>query len=86
MNEELLKFDGFDEAIIGVCMTWHGNMMVERIVYDGNKLKELIMSDGECSEEEAQEYIDFNMIGAYVGDSTPIIMWTATAEELDERA
>ena len=86
MNEDLLKLDGFDEAIIGVCLTWHGNMMVERIVYDGNKIKELLMSDGECSEEDAQEHIDFNIIGGYVGDSTPIVMWPATAEQIDDGA
>lgn len=84
MNEELLKLDGFDEAIIGVCMTWHGNMMVERIVYDGRAITKALTNNG-MSEEEAQEHIDFNIVGAYVGDATPIVMWPATAEELDER-
>lgn len=85
MNEDLLKFDGFDEAIIGVCVTWHGKMLVERIVYNGKMLMEKLMSNG-MSEEEASEYIDFNMLGSYVGDSTPAIMWPATAQEIDERS
>ena len=83
MNINLLKIDGFDEAIIGVCMTWHGNMLVERIVYDGNKLVSLVIGNSDMKEEEAQEYIDFNIIGAYVGDATPVVMWHATAEEID---
>ena len=84
MNEELLKLDGFDTAIIGVCMTWHGNMMVERIIYDGIAITKAL-TDGGMSEEEAQEHIDFNIVGAYVGDATPIVMWPATAEEINER-
>jgi hypothetical protein len=88
LNEDLLKIEGFDEAVIGTCMTWHGSMLVERIVYDGTKLIELLMSDGEMTteEEEANEYIDYNIIGAYVGDTTPIVMWPATAKELDENS
>lgn len=84
MNEELLMIDGFDEAIIGVCMTWHGDMMVERIVYNGNILRDILVKEG-ASEEEAQEYIDFNIIGAYMGDSTPVVVWPATPEEINER-
>ena len=85
MNDDLLKFDGFDDAIIGVCVTWHGNMLVERIIYNGKKILDQLMADG-MSEEEASEHIDFNMLGAYVGESTPAIMWPATAKEIDERS
>lgn len=85
MSSELLKLDGFDKAVVGVCMTWHGDMMVERIVYDGPTIASILMEDG-TTEEEAQEYIDFNIIGAYVGDATPIVMWPATAEQLDENS
>ena len=85
MNDDLLKFDGFDDAIIGVCVTWHGNMLVERIIYNGKKILDQLVADG-MSEEEASEHIDFNMLGAYVGESTPAIMWPATAKEIDERS
>lgn len=85
MNEDLLKIDGMDTAIIGVCMTWHGNMLVERIVYDGNKIAEKLVSHG-MNQEDTQEYIDFNIIGAYGGESTPVVMWPATAEEINERS
>jgi len=84
LNEELLKLDGFDVAIIGVCMTWHGNMLVERIIYDGNKIGEILEKQS-MEKEDVQEYIDYNIIGAYVGDATPIVMWPATAEQINER-
>lgn len=84
MNEDLLKIDGMDKALIGVCMTWNGHMLVERLVYDGQIITETLSEQG-MSEEEAQDYIDFNIIGAYVGDSTPIVMWPTTMEEINER-
>jgi hypothetical protein len=54
-------------------------------VYNGRVITEILIEKG-MSEEDAQEYIDFNIVGAYVGDSTPIVMWPATMEELDERS
>jgi hypothetical protein len=84
LNDDLLKITGMDSAVIGICMTWHGNMLVERIIYDGKQVTAILQGQG-MSEEEAQEYIDFNIIGAYAGESTPIIMWPSTLDEIDER-
>ena len=85
MNDDLLKFDGFDDAIIGVCVTWHDEMLVERLVYNGKKILEQLQAQG-MSEEEASDHIDFNLLGVYMGESTPAIMWPATAKEIDERS
>jgi hypothetical protein len=60
-------------------------MLVERLVYNGHLITEVLVEKG-MAEEDAQEYIDFNIVGAYVGDSTPIVMWPVTVEELDERS
>ena len=35
MNDDTLTIDNYDFALIGMCMTWHGNMLVERCIYDG---------------------------------------------------
>lgn len=78
-----MKIDGMDDAFVGVCMTWNGNMLVERVVYDGRQITDILTRDG-MSSEEAQDYIDFNIIGAYVGDSTPIVMWPCSAGEFNE--
>jgi len=85
LNEDLLKIDGMDKALLGICMTWNDHVLVERLVYNGRVITEILIKKG-MSEEDAQEYIDFNIVGAYVGDSTPIVMWLATMEELDERS
>lgn len=75
MNNDTLLIDNHEFALIGMCMTWHGNMLVERAIYDGPMIVEAMVEQDGMTEEEAIEYIDFNIVGAYVGENTPIIMW-----------
>ena len=76
MDEPLLKITGkkYDKAIAGIASVWQGNHRVETLIYSGHKLVEVFMEDG-MNEEEAMEWISFNIEGAYLGASTPIIMW-----------
>lgn len=63
-DENFLKADGFDEAIIGI----DENSM--RLIYSVSKCIEVLMRD--MSEEDAIEHFSFNVSGGYVGDKTPI--------------
>ena len=63
-EEDILKADGFDEAIIGI----ETNEM--RLIYSVSKCIEILCRD--MDEEEAVEFFDFNVRGIYVGDKTPI--------------
>jgi hypothetical protein len=63
---ELLKADGFDDAVIGI------ELKNYRLVYDINKMIETLMVRDEMSEDEAIEYIEFNVIGAHIGEQTPL--------------
>jgi len=63
-EEEFLKADGFDEAILGVDDT------SMRLIYSVSKCIEILMKD--MSDEDAFEYFYFNVSGAYVGEKTPI--------------
>jgi hypothetical protein len=65
-EEELLKADGFDDAIIGVEQTQL------RLVYDIDKMRNILIEQEGMSFEEAMEYLDFNVFGAYVGEQTPL--------------
>jgi hypothetical protein len=67
-DEELLFADGFDDCIIGVSS---GFDSAYKIVYDIGKIIDRLIADG-MSSEEAEEYFDFNILGAYVGDRTPL--------------
>lgn len=63
-EEELLKADGFDDAIIGI----DGKTM--RLIYSVSKCIEILSKD--MSREDAVDYFYFNMESAYVGEKTPI--------------
>jgi hypothetical protein len=67
MNPEAIFWDGLDEAIIGIGVD-------NRAVYGLNKMILLFQQQG-MSEEEAIEWMDFNIISAYVGEYTPIHIW-----------
>jgi hypothetical protein len=66
---EILKIDGFDNAVIGV-----QEGIQPRLVYDLWKIVDVLKE--EMSEEDALDYIAYNITGAYVGESTPIIVDT----------
>jgi hypothetical protein len=76
MEEQLLKITGekYDKAIAGIATVWQKNQRVETLIYSGQKLMEIFMDEG-MTDEEAIEWIAFNIEGAYMGLSTPIIMW-----------
>lgn len=70
----MIKYDGYDEAIIGPAYIWRGNQQVQVLVYDAEKIREILMRDG-CSAEEAREFIEFNIEGGYLGVETPVLVW-----------
>lgn len=73
---DILKIDGFDKAIIGV-----QEGIQPRLVYDLWKIVDVLTED--MSEEDALDYIAYNITGAYVGESTPVIVDTKrTLEEI----
>jgi hypothetical protein len=71
----MLKIDGHDDAILGPACIWRGSSRVDVLVYDAELIRENLMSDGMTS-EDAREFIEFNIEGAYVGEDTPILVWT----------
>lgn len=68
LDSEVVLFDGFEEAFIGVAE--NGNDLVA--VYDRNKCLEILRRD--MSENEAIEYFMFNVEGTKLGDSTPLFV------------
>ena len=70
---ETLKADGFDDAIIGVAEGWFGQSNHCVICYDYEKCAEILVEQG-MSEEDAEEYLQFNTTSAYVGEYTPVFL------------
>lgn len=72
----------FDEAIVGIgSRCGQPNL----IVYDYEKVVQVFIKKG-LNEEEAREFVEFNVAGAWVGEHTPILMdsysYYAEEEEL----
>ena len=70
------KIIGYDDSVIGPAMIWQNNTQVEVLVYDAESIRKKLMSDDGMSSEEAREYIEFNIEGAYMGPDTPLLVWT----------
>jgi len=80
LNENTLKADGFDEAIIGVDFVSHP----ARIIYNKQKMLDILIERDGMTDEEAIEYLEYNVLGAYVGEGTPIYMDEGTSTEVFE--
>ena len=70
----MIKYDGYDEAIIGPASIWRESTQVSVLVYDAEKIREVLMRDG-MDAEEAREFIEFNIEGGYIGIETPVLVW-----------
>lgn len=85
-NEEALLCDGFDDAIIGVAQRI--NLCVA--AYDVEKIIDILKPDMPLDDEElklsveeqdsrryemALEHFNFNIIGSWVGENTPVFIY-----------
>lgn len=69
-DEELLKADGFDDAVIGASEDFNQPV---RLIYSVSKCLKIL--EGDMSELEALEHFNYNVSGAYVGERTPVWCW-----------
>ena len=69
------QWDGLDDAILGQASVWNGTERVEVLVYDADLMIKVCVDRDGMSEEEANEYILFNIEGAYIGKDTPVLVW-----------
>ena len=67
-DEQIMTADNFDFAIIGICER-AGQPIIA--TYDTDKCINLLRERDGMTEEEAEEYFYFNVVGAWVGDYTP---------------
>jgi hypothetical protein len=64
-EEDILKADGLDDAIIGI------EESSLRLIYSKKKVINILVKEG-LTYMEALEHFGFNIEGAYVGEKTPI--------------
>ena len=66
-EESFLKMDGFDSCIIGVEQT------SLKLIYSKKAILNSLIKESNMSELEAIEYYEFNILGCYMGEKTPIL-------------
>jgi hypothetical protein len=69
-NENALLADGYEDALIGVGHRAGGAIAV----YDCEKCLKVLMDRDKMTYEEAQEFFDFNTLGSFVGEFTPVFL------------
>jgi len=67
----LLLMDGFDDAFIGYTTRMN---QPDCAVYDYDKMVKTLMFRDSMTADEAEEYIEYNCQGAWVGEQTPYIV------------
>jgi len=68
--------DGFNDALIGVGYQFNQKLAV----YDYNKCINILCDRDGMTIEEAGEYMEYNVVGAWVGDGTPIFVHVGEIE------
>ena len=71
----LLEPPVFDEAVIGICERAGGLRVV---AYDRSRVVDILARDME--REDAEEWFEFNTIGAWMGEGTPVFIDTRPLE------
>jgi hypothetical protein len=57
-------------------MIWgHGGTRISVLVYDAEAIRATLIHRDGMDPDEAREYIEFNIEGAYMGPDTPILVW-----------
>tara|TARA_R110000751_G_scaffold63189_1_gene130622 strand:+ start:255 stop:488 length:234 start_codon:yes stop_codon:yes gene_type:complete len=69
----MISFDGFDDALLGVCEV---HTLKPRLIYDWEKCVKVLIDRDEMTYEEAIEWMDFNVTCLWAGESTPAFLHT----------
>jgi hypothetical protein len=76
INPEAILWDGLDDALIGC--TSEG-----RAVYDIGMLEKVVWRNNKkyMTPDEAREWVSYNILASYVGEWTPLHIWSLSEEE-----
>jgi len=76
-DDDLLKMDGYDDCIVGLVEQFGRPPIV---CYDRCKVIAQLVTDSGMTEEEAEEWYEFNMLGSGMGEYTPCFLDTSLTE------
>ena len=70
VNPDAVEWVGLEPACIGVARQFN----TYRFAYDRDKIIEHLMQRDGMTFSEAHEHYDFNIVGGWVGEHTPIVI------------
>lgn len=73
-DQALPVYPEYCEAFVGII---EGAGLATKVVYDKNKVVEILMRNMNCNQEEAEEFFQYNVIGTYVNENTPAFITLA---------
>lgn len=68
-NPNAILWDNLNNAVIGIS----DNLCA---VYDIDKIVECLQANDEMTEEDAYDWLGYNILGVHVGEFTPIHIYT----------
>lgn len=68
-DETILLADGLEHAFMGIGRQFQYPVAI----YSYKKTIKILMKQG-MDREEAEEYFDYNIAGAFIGDQTPVFL------------
>lgn len=77
-GESLLRLNGFDDCVVGIVERF-GQKPI--LCYDRAKIVAKLAAN--MTELEAEEFFDFNIIGAWVGEQTPCFLVDPVTEAVE---
>ncbi|HLA89211.1 MAG TPA: hypothetical protein VJL28_02120 [Gemmatimonadaceae bacterium] len=77
-NPDALLADGFEDAFIGLARRCGQPTLV---TYDTDKCLEILIARDGMTYEEAVEYFEFNVVGAWMGPNTPLYLYRHVEED-----
>lgn len=69
LNPDALLADGLEAALVGYTVNHHHPHVA---VYDIEKCVQVLVDRDGMTPEEADEFLSFNTLGAYVGENGPL--------------
>jgi hypothetical protein len=75
------RWTDLDNAIIGTTMTYQEGERVPVFVYSGDKIISILMERDGMEWDDAMDFVDFNIEGAYTGKDTPLILWPVLEDD-----
>ena len=77
LGKEGEEADSFRPCMMGII---YGADVSDRVVYDSDMVIDTLMKNNDWDHEEAREWFDFNILGAYVGEGSPVYMYLHNSE------